>query len=67
MLPILTQKRQIFAATVTLLWMVVSVKTMHGVIRGKLFVAPCLAGLQPGGKEDRKEPSAVIQDVSDKV
>jgi tellurite resistance protein TehA-like permease len=40
-----TNERQIFSVTVVVLWLVVSYYTSRGIIRGDIFVAPCLKDL----------------------
>jgi hypothetical protein len=40
-----TNERQMFSATVVVLWLVVSYYTSRGIIRGDIFVAPCLKDL----------------------
>jgi hypothetical protein len=41
-----TNERQIFSVAVVLLWLVVSYHTSRGIIRGDIFVAPCLKDLR---------------------
>ncbi len=54
-----TNNLQIFSVTVVLLWLVVSYHTFRGIIRGDIFVAPCLkdlrrAEVQSGENESEK-------------
>lgn len=38
---------QVFAMSVILLWIFVATRTVKGAWSGKLFYAPCVAGLKP--------------------
>lgn len=38
---------QVFATSVILLWIFVATRTVKGAWSGKLFYAPCVAGLKP--------------------
>ncbi|KAJ5573205.1 hypothetical protein N7450_010189 [Penicillium hetheringtonii] len=45
----------IFSILVVILWLVVSIGTLHGVVSGKLFHAPCLADVQNGDTTEKDE------------